>query len=64
MLVLLLGAGLIYLIIGEVNDALILLLFVFVVVGITFNQEKKTESSGNPKEFVQSTSTSYKEWEP
>lgn len=43
MLVLLLGAGLIYLIIGEVNDALILLLFVFVVVGITFNQEKKTE---------------------
>lgn len=43
MLVLLLGAGLIYLIIGEVNDALILLLFVFVVVGITFNQERKTE---------------------
>ena len=43
MLVLLLVAGLIYLIIGEVNDALILLLFVFVVVGITFNQERKTE---------------------
>jgi Ca2+-transporting ATPase len=43
MLVLLLGAGMIYLIIGEVNDALILLLFVFVVVGITFNQERKTE---------------------
>lgn len=43
MLILLLGAGLIYLIIGEVNDALILLLFVFVVVGITFNQERKTE---------------------
>jgi len=43
MLVLLLVAGLIYLLIGEVNDALILLLFVFVVVGITFNQERKTE---------------------
>lgn len=43
MLILLLGAGLIYLIIGEVNDALILLLFVFVVVGITFNQERRTE---------------------
>ena len=43
MLLLLLGAGLIYLILGEVKDALILLLFVFVVVGITFNQERKTE---------------------
>ena len=43
MLILLLGAGLIYLLIGETNDALILLLFVFVVVGITFNQERKTE---------------------
>jgi Ca2+-transporting ATPase len=43
MLLLLLGAGLIYLFLGEVNDALILLLFVFVVVGITFNQERKTE---------------------
>ena len=35
MLLLLLGAGLIYLLLGEVKDALILLLFVFVVVGIT-----------------------------
>ncbi len=43
MLLLLLGAGLIYLFLGEVKDALILLLFVFVVVGITFNQERKTE---------------------
>jgi Ca2+-transporting ATPase len=43
MLLLLLGAGLIYLLLGEVKDALILLLFVFVVVGITFNQERKTE---------------------
>ncbi|WP_321416987.1 cation-translocating P-type ATPase [uncultured Methanomethylovorans sp.] len=43
MLLLLLGAGLIYLFLGEVKDALILLLFVFVVMGITFNQERKTE---------------------
>jgi len=43
MLILLLGAGLIYLFLGEAKDALILLLFVFVVVGITFNQERKTE---------------------
>jgi len=43
MLLLLLGAGTIYLFLGEVKDALILLLFVFVVVGITFNQERKTE---------------------
>ena len=43
MLLLLLGAGLIYLFLGEVKDALILLVFVFVVVGITFNQERKTE---------------------
>ncbi len=43
MLLLLLGAGLIYLFLGEVKDALMLLTFVFVVVGITFNQERKTE---------------------
>jgi Ca2+-transporting ATPase len=43
MLILLLGTGLIYMVVGEINDALILLLFVFVVVGITFNQERKTE---------------------
>ena len=40
---LLLVAGLIYLFLGEVKDALILLVFVFVVVGITFNQQRKTE---------------------
>ncbi|MGB9928144.1 MAG: cation-translocating P-type ATPase [Methanosarcina sp.] len=43
MLLLLLVAGLIYLVLGETRDALILLMFVFVVVGITFNQERKTE---------------------
>jgi len=42
-LFLLLVAGLIYLFLGEVKDALILLVFVFVVVGITFNQQRKTE---------------------
>ncbi|HWR25685.1 MAG TPA: cation-translocating P-type ATPase, partial [Methanosarcina sp.] len=43
MLLLLLAAGLIYMLLGEVKDAVILLAFVFVVVGITFNQERKTE---------------------
>lgn len=43
MLLLLLGAGMIYLFLGEKNDALMLLMFVFVVVGITFYQERKTE---------------------
>ncbi|MCX5701202.1 MAG: cation-translocating P-type ATPase [Candidatus Omnitrophica bacterium] len=43
MLLLLIGCGLIYLVLGESNDALILLSFVFVVVGITFYQERKTE---------------------
>lgn len=43
MLLLLLGAGIIYLFLGEKNDALMLLFFVFVVVGITFYQERKTE---------------------
>ncbi len=45
MLLLLLGAGLIYLIIGEKNDALMLLFFVFVVVGITLYQEGKAEKA-------------------
>ncbi|VVB87066.1 putative copper-exporting P-type ATPase A [uncultured archaeon] len=43
MLLLLLGSGIIYLILGEENDALMLLFFVFVVVGITFYQERKSE---------------------
>ncbi len=43
MLLLLLGAGLIYIILGEKQDALMLLIFVFVVVGITFYQQRKTE---------------------
>ncbi len=43
MLLMLLGSGAIYLLLGEPRDALMLLSFVFVVVGITFYQERKTE---------------------
>ncbi|MFA5211556.1 MAG: cation-translocating P-type ATPase [Patescibacteria group bacterium] len=45
MLLLLVGSGVIYLFMGEVKDALMLLLFVFVVIGITFFQERKTEKT-------------------
>ena len=45
MLLLLMGSGGIYLFLGEVKDALMLLLFVFVVIGITFYQEIKTEKT-------------------
>jgi len=43
MLLMLLGSGAIYMLLGEPKDALMLLTFVFVVVGITFYQERKTE---------------------
>lgn len=43
MLLLLIGAGLVYVFLGEKQDALMLLFFVFVVVGITFYQQRKTE---------------------
>ncbi|MFA4844753.1 MAG: cation-translocating P-type ATPase [Candidatus Margulisiibacteriota bacterium] len=43
MLLLLLGSGLIYVVLGELKDALMLLSFVVVVIGITFYQERKTE---------------------
>src|SRR3569832_457272 len=43
MFLLLISAGLIYLLLGDVREALMLLFFVFVVVGITFYQERKTE---------------------
>ncbi|MFA5156977.1 MAG: cation-translocating P-type ATPase [Candidatus Omnitrophota bacterium] len=43
MLLLLIGSGIIYLFLGEPDDALMLLSFVFVVVGITFYQQRKTE---------------------
>jgi Ca2+-transporting ATPase len=43
MLLLLLGTGGLYLVLGEPQDALMLLTFVFVVIGITLYQENKTE---------------------
>jgi len=43
MLLLLLSAGLIYLFLGEEQDALMLLFFVFMVIGITLYQQRKTE---------------------
>jgi Ca2+-transporting ATPase len=45
MLLLLLCAGTIYFFIGEINDALLLVVSVFVVIGITFYQERKTEKT-------------------
>jgi Ca2+-transporting ATPase len=43
MFLLLIASGIIYLLLGNTKDALILLGFVFVVLGITFYQERKTE---------------------
>lgn len=43
MFILLLACGSLYLLLGDVKEALLLLGFVFVVAGITFFQERKTE---------------------
>lgn len=43
MFLLLLASGMLYLLLGETRDALMLLGFVFVVMGITLYQERKTE---------------------
>jgi Ca2+-transporting ATPase len=43
MFLLLIACGTIYLLLGDVQEALVLLSFVFVVMGITFYQERKTE---------------------
>lgn len=43
MFLLLLAAGAIYLVLGDLEEALLLLGFVFVVMGITLYQERKTE---------------------
>ncbi len=43
MLLLLLSSGTIYFFLGETSDAIMLMTFVFVVIGITFYQERKTE---------------------
>ncbi|MFZ4648366.1 MAG: cation-translocating P-type ATPase [Patescibacteria group bacterium] len=45
MLLLLIAAGVIYLFLGEVSDSMMLLFAVFVVIGITFYQERKTEKT-------------------
>ena len=43
MFVLLVAAGSVYLVMGQLGDALMLLAFVFVVMGITITQERRTE---------------------
>jgi Ca2+-transporting ATPase len=43
MFLLLIGCGTIYLVLGDISDSLMLLGFVFVIMGITFFQERKTE---------------------
>jgi len=43
MFLLLVAAGAIYLLLGNINDALLLLGFIFIVMGITIYQEYKTE---------------------
>jgi Ca2+-transporting ATPase len=43
MLLLLIAGGVIYMILGNVREATLLLFFVFVIIGITLYQERKTE---------------------
>lgn len=43
MFLLLIGGGILYFILGDVQEAIMLLSFVVVIMGITFYQEKKTE---------------------
>lgn len=43
MFLLLIGCGGLYLILGELTEALLLLGFVFIIIGITFFQERRTE---------------------
>ena len=45
MLLLLVAGGAIYLLLGDLQEALLLLSFVFVVIGITLHQERKTENA-------------------
>lgn len=45
MFLLLTACGALYLVLGDVQEAMILLSFVFVIMGITFYQERKTERS-------------------
>ncbi len=43
MIALLVACGTLYLVLGDVHEAMLLLAFVFVVAGIAFFQERKTE---------------------
>ncbi len=43
MILLLVGAGALYFVLGELRDALVLLVSIFVVIGISLYQERKTE---------------------
>ncbi|HMA65546.1 MAG: cation-translocating P-type ATPase [Fibrobacterota bacterium] len=59
MFLLLIACGALYLISGEIQEALMLLGFVFVIIGITFYQERKTERAlealkdlSSPRAFV------------
>jgi len=59
MFLLLIACGVIYLLLGNVEDALLLLVFVFIVIGITVYQENKTEKAldalrdlSSPRAFV------------
>jgi Ca2+-transporting ATPase len=45
MLLLLIGGGVVYLLLGDVREALTLLSFVFVVIAITVYQDRKTENA-------------------
>ncbi|MDI9437510.1 MAG: cation-translocating P-type ATPase [Euryarchaeota archaeon] len=45
MFLLLIACGSIYLVLGDLEEALMLLAFVFVIMGITFYQERKTENT-------------------
>ncbi|HPU96104.1 MAG TPA: cation-transporting P-type ATPase, partial [Bacillota bacterium] len=45
MFLLLVACGTIYLVLGDLKEALMLLAFVFVVMGITIYQEQKTENA-------------------
>src|SRR5659263_601813 len=45
MFLLLIAAGTLYLLLGDLEEALLLLMFVFVIMGITFYQERKTENA-------------------
>jgi Ca2+-transporting ATPase len=47
MFLLLVGSGTLYLILGDIHEGILLLAFVFLIMGIEFYQEKKTENALN-----------------